>query len=66
VQTIPAAVGSSPNGGATASAGVRKIESRPAEPVDLMAVSGGSIAKRLAPLVIGVLALFLVLRRRRK
>jgi uncharacterized protein len=55
----------SPNGGSAAT-GVRKVESRPAEPVDLMAVSGGSIAKRLAPLIAGALALFVLLRRRRK
>jgi uncharacterized protein len=65
-QTIPEPVtGASPNGGATTT-GVRKIDSRPAEPVDLMAVSGGSIAKRLAPLLAGALALFVLLRRRRK
>ncbi len=68
-QTIPASASSgSPNGGGTSSAspGVRTVNSRPAEPVDLVAVSGGSIAKRLAPLLAGLLALFVLLRRRRK
>jgi uncharacterized protein len=46
----------------TASAGVRKIDSKPAEPVDLVAVSGGSVAKRIAPLVGGAVALIVVLR----
>ena len=37
----------------------------PAEPIDLLDVAGGSIAKRLAPLALGVVLLLLILRRRR-
>jgi len=36
-----------------------------AEPIDLLDVAGGSIAKRLAPVAIALVLLFLVLRRRR-
>jgi uncharacterized protein len=53
---------------AAGTSGVRKIDSKPAEPVDLVAVSGGSVAKRIAPLVGGGVLLLLLLRllRRRK
>ena len=37
-----------------ATTGVRKIESRPAEPIDLMAAAGGSVAKRLVPVLAAV------------
>ena len=52
----------------TASGGVRKINSAPAQPVDLVSVAGGSALKRLAPLagVAGVLALVVLRRRRRR
>lgn len=46
---------------------VRKIDSEPAEPIDVVAVAGGAVAKRVAPMAIGlaVVALaILVLRRR--
>jgi uncharacterized protein len=52
---------SSASSSSTPSGGVRKVDSKPAEPVDLVAVSGGSVAKRLAPLAGGVVIL-LVLR----
>ena len=45
---------------------VRKIESRPAQPVDLLDAAGGSMAKRLAPVGLGLLVLFLLFRRRRR
>jgi carbon monoxide dehydrogenase subunit G len=45
---------------------IRKIESRPAQPVDLLDAAGGSMAKRLAPVGIGLLLLLLLLRRRRR
>src|SRR4051812_4330888 len=38
----------------------------PAEPIDLLEVAGGSVAKRLAPVVVAVLLLLLILRRRRR
>jgi carbon monoxide dehydrogenase subunit G len=49
-----------------ASSGPRKIESRPAEPVDLLASAGSPVVKRVGP-VLGVLVVVLwLLRRRRK
>lgn len=48
--------------------GPRRIESAEVEPVDLFEVAGGSLAKRLVPIALGALALFVVwriLRRRR-
>jgi hypothetical protein len=45
--------------------GPRRIESPEAEPVDLLAVAGGSTFKRLAP-VIGVVLLFIVILARRR
>jgi carbon monoxide dehydrogenase subunit G len=56
------------NGATAASAGVRRIESADAEPVDLIAVAGGSTLKRLVP-VFGVLVVLLLVvwaRRRRR
>ena len=49
----------SANGSGSASSGVRRIEGPEAEPVDLLAVAGGSTLKRLVP-VAGVIALILV------
>ncbi len=45
---------------------VRKINGPAAEPIDLMDVSGGSIAKRVAPAVAALLLILLLLRRRRR
>ena len=49
------------NGAATAS-GPRKIESAEAEPIDLLDIAGGSTARRVVPIVVGAVALFLVWR----
>lgn len=46
---------------AEAASGVRKIDAPEAEPVDLLAVSGGTIGKRLAP-VVAVVILLVILR----
>jgi hypothetical protein len=46
--------------------GVRKIESRSAEPVDLLETAGGSVVKRVLPLVGVLVVLWLLLRRRRR
>ena len=46
-------------------AGPRRIESPEAEPVDLLAVAGGSAFKRLIP-VVGVVLLFIVILARRR
>lgn len=48
---------------------VRRIESAPARPVDLIEVAGGSVARRAAPRLAALAALFVVLlvaRRRRR
>ncbi|HEY3701373.1 MAG TPA: SRPBCC family protein [Acidimicrobiales bacterium] len=47
---------------------VRRMESVPAEPVDLMSVAGGSLARRAGPLgIVAVVAIVaIVLRRRRR
>jgi carbon monoxide dehydrogenase subunit G len=50
------------NGG---TAGPRKIDSKPAEPVDLLGTAGSPVVKRVGP-IIGVLVVLLWLLRRRK
>jgi carbon monoxide dehydrogenase subunit G len=45
---------------------IRRIESRPAEPVDLLDAAGAPVAKRAVPVAIGALVLLLLLRRRRR
>lgn len=57
----------SSNGSASASVqdGPRRIESKEAEPVDLLSVAGGSALKRLLPLAGVVLVVLIVLSRRR-
>ena len=49
-------------------AGIRKIDSPEAEPVDLMDAAGGAVAKRLIPVFAGVtfLAILIWLLRRKK
>jgi uncharacterized protein len=44
---------------------VRKIESAPVEPIDLIETAGGTMVKRLAPIGVLVLVLLLLLRRRK-
>ena len=70
-----ATTGSAPSTGATTSGpttsstqtdGVRKIESRPAQPVDLLDAAGVPVAKRAIPVVAGVLVILWFMRRRRK
>src|SRR4051794_35738822 len=70
VETEP---GRSPNGSGTRSESssdaqptVRRIESKPAEPVDLLDAAGASVAKRAIPAAIAALVLLLLLRRRRR
>lgn len=50
---------------ASASAGPRTIDSKPAAPVDLLGTAGSPVAKRVGP-VVGVLVVVLWLLRRRK
>ena len=45
-----------------APAGARQIDSRPAEPVDLFQVAGAPVTKRLIPLGIGLVVLFVLWR----
>ncbi len=55
--------------GAGEQAGPRKIESKEADPIDLMDAAGGSVGKRVVPIVAGlvvVLALRSILKRRKK
>ena len=50
-------------------AGVRKIDSKEAEPIDLMDAAGGSVGKRLVPILAGlvvVVAIRSIFKRRKK
>jgi carbon monoxide dehydrogenase subunit G len=51
---------------APATAGARRVEVRPAQPVDLLGAAGAPVAKRLAPVVVAVLLLVVALRLRRR
>jgi hypothetical protein len=42
--------------------GPRRIESAPAEPVDLLDVAGAPMAKRVVPVIVGVVVLFVLWR----
>ncbi len=74
--TVPAATtgtGSAVDAGfastGEADAGPRKIDSKEAEPIDLMDAAGGSVGKRLVPIVGGVVVLLVVrsvLKRRKR
>jgi carbon monoxide dehydrogenase subunit G len=55
----------STSGDAPAAPQIRKIEGPATEPIDLMEVGGGSILKRVLPVLAVVAVLLLVLRRRR-
>ena len=48
--------------GAELSTGPRQIESRPAEPIDLLAAAGAPATKRLIPIVLGAVGLFVLWR----
>ncbi|HET9077205.1 MAG TPA: SRPBCC family protein [Acidimicrobiales bacterium] len=64
-ETGPEAAGSANGSAPGTSTGPRRIESADAEPLDLLAVAGGSTLKRLAPVAGVVLVLVIVLLRRR-
>ena len=53
-------------GAATAADEVRKIDSRPVQPVDLLDAAGVPVAKRAIPIVAGVLVILWFMRRRRR
>ena len=58
-----------PTEGGAGTTGVRKIESKEAEPIDLMDAAGGSVGKRIGPIIAGLvvlLALRAVLKRRKR
>lgn len=61
-----AAASEAPSSAAPAAPTVRKIEGPAAEPLDLGQVAGGAIAKRLVPVLVGLLVVLLVWRRRRR
>jgi len=50
------------NGVASVPAGPRRIESREVEPIDLLDVAGESAARRLVPVAVGVVVLFVLWR----
>jgi carbon monoxide dehydrogenase subunit G len=50
------------NGVASAPAGPRRIESREVEPIDLLDVAGESAARRVVPIVVAVVVLFVLWR----
>lgn len=52
----------SPNGAAGPAPTVRTIQSRPAEPVNLLEAAGGSVTKRLVPVGLGLLVLLILWR----
>jgi carbon monoxide dehydrogenase subunit G len=58
----PVAVPASTNGVTSASSGPRKIESREVEPIDLLDVAGGSAARRVVPIAVGLVVLFVLWR----
>jgi carbon monoxide dehydrogenase subunit G len=59
---VPPAATAGATSPATASTGARRIESQEVEPVDLFEVAGAPLTKRLVPLGIGALVLFILWR----
>ena len=51
--------------GQPAEPAVRKIESAPVEPIDLIGTAGGTMVKRLAPIAVALIIVLFLLRRRR-
>jgi carbon monoxide dehydrogenase subunit G len=65
----PAEAGTAPTDGGAREQGPRKIESKEAAPIDLVDAAGGSVGKRVIPLLAGlaaVLALRSIFKRRKK
>ena len=61
--------GIAPTDGGASKQGARKIESPEAEPIDLMDAAGGSVGKRIAPIIAGlvvVVALRSIFKRRKR
>jgi carbon monoxide dehydrogenase subunit G len=61
-QALEAVTPAPPAASAAATTGPRRIESAEVEPVDLFEMAGDSVAKRLVPIGIGALVLFLIWR----
>jgi hypothetical protein len=49
-----------------AHAGPRRVDSQPAAPVDLLDAAGGDVAKRVVPVLAGLVVVVLLWRRRRR
>ncbi len=65
----PAVAGTAPTDASVSTEGPRKIDSKEAAPIDLMDAAGGSVGKRIAPIVAGlvvVLALWSIFKRRKR
>ena len=65
----PTEAGTAPTDGGAKESGPRKIESKEAEPIDLMDAAGGSEGKRVIPLLAGLVALLAlrsIFKRRKK
>jgi len=58
----PMAAPAATNGAQSAPAGPRRIESREVEPIDLLDVAGESAARRVVPIVVGAVVLFVLWR----
>jgi uncharacterized protein len=59
---VTEANGATADRAAPADTGVRKIEGPAAEPIDLLDAAGGSVTKRLVPVGIGLVFLFVLWR----
>jgi carbon monoxide dehydrogenase subunit G len=65
----PTEAGTAPTEEGASGQGARKVDSKEAQPIDLMDAAGGSVGKRIAPIVAGmvvVLALRSILKRRKR
>ena len=63
----PAGADEAPGPGATGGpVGARRVDAPEAEAIDLLDAAGGSVLKRVAPIVSGLLVLLWALRRRRR
>jgi uncharacterized protein len=65
----PTQAGTAPTDGGAEEHGPRKIQSKEAEPIDLMDAAGGSVGKRVVPVIGGIVLLVLVrsiFKRRKK
>jgi carbon monoxide dehydrogenase subunit G len=69
VAESPAEASTAPTEGGAGKQGARKIDSKEAEPIDLVDAAGGSVGKRIAPIVaalVVILALRSIFKRRKR